>query len=151
MNRFQILTGHHPDPNIPFYKNDRVQYAIETLHNKSGDCDDLVILYSSLLESVGIKTAFIEVRDPEKEQAHVYLIFDSGLSANQGEIITSNEKRYIVRGNEQLKKRIWIPIETTLIGKGFDEAWDSGALSYLEEAVLRNGISEGWVKVIDIN
>ena len=128
----------------------RVQYAKETLHSKSGDCDDLVILYSSLLESVGIKTAFIEVRDPKKEIAHVYLIFESGLTINQGQFISSNEKKYIIRGKEQTKKRIWIPIETTLVGKGFTEAWNTGALTYLEEAVLRNGISEGWVKVIDI-
>ena len=140
-----------PDPNIPFYKNDRVQYAVETLQNKSGDCDDLVILYSSLLESVGIKTAFIEVRDPDKEIAHVYLIFDSGLTPEQGQLISTNEKRYIIRGSERIKKKLWIPVETTLVEKGFNEAWQTGALSYLEEAVLKNGICDGWIRVIDIN
>jgi hypothetical protein len=139
------------DPNIPFYKNDRVQYAQETLHSKSGDCDDLVILYSSLLESVGIKTAFIEVKDPLKEIAHVYLIFDSGLTIHQCNLVSSNEKKFIVRGEVPDQKKIWIPVETTLIAKGFEEAWNAGALSYLQEAILRNGISENWVKIIDVN
>ena len=118
---------------------------------KSGDCDDLVVLYSSLLESVGIKTSFVEVRDPEKELAHVYLIFHSGLTIDQAHLISSNEKKYIIREIDANIKNIWIPIETTLINRGFEEAWDTGALSYLQEAILRNGISEGWVKIIDIN
>ena len=36
------------DPNIPFYKDDYVQYATETKEKGTGDCDDLVILYGSL-------------------------------------------------------------------------------------------------------
>ena len=31
----------------------------QTLEYRAGDCDDLSILYSALLESVGVETAFI--------------------------------------------------------------------------------------------
>jgi len=134
------------DPNIPFYKDDYVQYAPETLEKTTGDCDDLVILYASLLESVGIKTAFVEVKDPEKEIAHLYLIFDSGLTPDNGNLITSNEKLYITRKNS-----IWIPVETTQVQKGFKEAWSSAALSYLQEGTLRNGLANGWVNIIEIH
>jgi outer membrane protein W len=140
-----------PDPNIPVRKNDRVQYAYETLNCKSGDCDDLVVLYSSLLESIGIKTAFVEVNDPQKEIAHVYLMFDSGLPLSQSQYISSNEKKFIIRDRDMGQKKIWIPVETTLITRGFEEAWETAALAYLQEAVLRNGIAEKWVKIIDIN
>ena len=73
-----------PDPNIPFYRDDRVQFPEETIELGSGDCDDLVILYASLLESLGLQTAFVEVCDPEKELAHVYLLFNTGLAPEQG-------------------------------------------------------------------
>lgn len=164
------------DPNIPFYQDDRVQYASETLDLRRGDCDDLVILYSSMLQSLGIKTAFVEVRDPEKSLAHLYLMFDSGLTVDQSHRISSNEKRYIIRetylpgsiladnahgddqsdtnfggGNQRnIKQSVWIPVETTLIKRGFEEAWKAGALQYLQEATVRNGLAEGWVNIIDV-
>lgn len=141
---------YHRDPNIPFYKDDRVQYALETIRIGSGDCDDLVVLYTSLLESLGINTAFIEVKDPKKDIAHLYLMFDSGLHVNQGNLISSNEKRYVIRELSSNQKSIWIPVETTLIESGFEEAWKAGATEYLQEGVLRNGIAEGWVKIFDV-
>jgi hypothetical protein len=138
------------DPNIPYYQDDYVQYASETLEKKSGDCDDLVILYCSLLESVGIKTAFIDVQDPEKEIAHLYMMFDTGLNPASGSAISLNEKKYIVRERSSGKKTIWIPVETTLVDQGFDEAWNHGATSYIQEGTFRSGLAEGWVKVVDV-
>ncbi len=138
-----------PDPNIPFYQDDRVQFATETVDAGSGDCDDLVVLYASLLESVGIKTAFVEVQDPEKELAHLYVLFNTGLSAENGALISDNEKRYIVRESSSGQKMIWIPVETTLLDAGFEKAWTAAAMAYLQEGQLRNGLTEGWVKIID--
>ncbi|MCI0698600.1 transglutaminase-like domain-containing protein [candidate division KSB1 bacterium] len=141
---------YHRDPNIPFYRDDRVQYAGETLKLRHGDCDDLVVLYASLLESAGIKTAFVEVRDPEKEIAHLYLLFDSGVPPSQGDLVSSNEKRYVIRENSRGNGTIWIPVETTLVASGFDEAWKSGALEYLQDGFVRHGLAENWVKIIDV-
>lgn len=138
------------DPNIVFYKDDRVQFARETIQLKSGDCDDLVILYASLLESLGINTAFIEVRDPEKEIAHLYLLFDTSLENDNSFLISSNDKRYVIRGKANGKKSIWIPVETTLIEQGFEEAWKFGATSYYKEGVIRNGLIDGWMRLIDV-
>lgn len=45
------------------------QYPRETLQRKSGDCDDLVILYAAELESVGIRPRFIEMPD------HILMMF----------------------------------------------------------------------------
>ncbi len=108
------------------------------------------MLYASLLGSIGIQTAFVEVRDPEKSLGHVYLIFNTDIEPQLGNAITSNAKRYIVRDNTNDKQSIWIPVETTLLTQGFQHAWDQGALAYLEEAVLRNGIAEGWVSIFDV-
>jgi len=142
---------YHRDPNIPFYKDDRVQFAVETLSIGSGDCDDLVVLYASCLESLGIRTAFVEVRDPDQEIAHLYLLFDAGIPPEEGDKISSNEKRFVVRAGNSRFKTIWLPVETTLIERGFDIAWENGAMTYLEEGILRNGLAEGWVRVIDVN
>lgn len=138
------------DPNIPFYQDDRVQYAFETLQIGSGDCDDLVVLFASCLESLGIRTAFVEVRDPKQVLAHLYLLFDTGLAADQAHQISSNPKRFVIRSGPGRHKTVWIPIETTLVDRGFDQAWETGALAYLEEGILRNGLAEGWVRVIDV-
>jgi len=141
---------YHNDPNIIFYKDDRVQYASETLKLKNGDCDDLVVLFASMLESAGINTAFVEVKDPEQEIAHLYLLFDSDLDPTQGNIISTNEKRYVIREKAVGKQSIWIPIETTLVNIGFDEAWKIGATNYLKEGIIRNGIEEGWMRIIEV-
>ncbi|MBN2010119.1 outer membrane beta-barrel protein [candidate division KSB1 bacterium] len=138
------------DPTIPFYQDDRVQFAEQTMSLGHGDCDDLVVLYASLLSSIGIKTAFVEVRDPSKSLAHVYLMFDTEVEAPNGDQISTNAKRYIVREDKTGKQTIWIPVETTLLDQGFTEAWNSAALSYLEEAVLRNGMGEGWLSIFDV-
>ncbi len=151
---FEALGGmdlqYQRDPNIPFYKDDRVQFAGETLELRHGDCDDLVVLYASLLESQGIQTAFVEVKDPEKDIAHLYLMFDSGLTADQGHLISSNEKRYVIREDARGRRVIWIPVETTLVASGFEDAWKTGALEYLQDGIVRQGLAEEWVKVIDV-
>ena len=139
------------DPNILFDQDDRVQFASTTLSLGTGDCDDLVVLYASLLESIGISTAFIDVRDPETSQGHVYIIFDSEVAPEQGDMISSNEKRSLVRKNREGVFTLWIPVETTMIRSGFEAAWKAGAAQYLEEGVIRHGLDEGWVNIIDIN
>ena len=148
LQRLQIR--YQRDPNIPFYKDDRVQFAAETLSLRGGDCDDLTVLYASLLESLGIHTAFVDVQDPQKPLGHLYLMFDAGLEASQGDLISSNPKRYVVRENQNGRQTLWLPIETTLLAQSFAEAWKAGALEYLQDAVLRNGLTEGWVKVIEV-
>ncbi|MCK5076182.1 MAG: hypothetical protein KAR38_07385, partial [Calditrichia bacterium] len=131
-------------------QDDRVQFADETQKLGTGDCDDLVVLYASLLESLGINTAFIEVQDPEKKIAHLYLMFNTDLSPDEAFKISSNEKKYIIRTGDKNQRSVWIPVETTLIEEGFEKAWEMGATSYLQETVLKAGLAEGWVKVLDV-
>jgi hypothetical protein len=149
-NLTQAGIRYQSDPNIPYYQDDYVQYASETMEKKSGDCDDLVILYCSLLESIGIQTTFVDVQDPEKDIAHLYMMFDSGLSPIEGAAISMNEKKYVIRERSSGKKSIWIPVETTLMQEGFEEAWNNGATTYIEEGVFRSGIAEGWMKIVDV-
>jgi hypothetical protein len=136
----------------PKQSGDYVQYPSETLTMRSGDCDDMTACFASLLSSVGISTAFIDVVPPQSpEKSHIYMMFDSGLDLKFGNRVSENPKRYVVRKNPKGQETIWLPIETTVITKGFDAAWSTGAQEYLEDVEITLGLIKGWVKVVDVN
>ncbi|HEV8538813.1 MAG TPA: hypothetical protein VGR15_07815 [Bacteroidota bacterium] len=127
-----------------------VQYPLETLRLNGGDCDDLSVCYSSLLASMGISTSFVDVVPPDHpEQSHIYMMFNTGIDAAHAYAISDNPKRYVIRKNEHGTETAWIPVETTDMKKGFDEAWMAGAKEYLEDVELNFGIIKGWVKLVD--
>lgn len=135
----------------PMTSKDFVQYPSETLSLHGGDCDDLTVSYASLLMSIGISVALVDVVPPDQpDKAHIYLIFDSGVTPENGDMISSNPKKYIIRKNEKGKETIWIPVETTFVSKGFDEAWVEGAQQYYENAELHSAIERGWLRIIDL-
>lgn len=92
---------------------DFVQFARQTLASKSGDCDDLVALLVGCMESIGISTAYVDI------PGHVFLAFDTGISAN--DIVSKGLKEDKVK---ILWNKVWIPLESTVIGKNsFVESW----------------------------
>jgi hypothetical protein len=136
----------------PMLSADYVQYPSETLALRGGDCDDMTVCFASLLGSIGISTAFIDVVPPgNPDKAHIYLLFDTGLDSRYGASIAENPKRYILRKNRMGQETVWIPIEATVIARGFDEAWTAGAQEYFEEVELGLGLAKGWVQIVDVN
>ena len=153
---FNALHGisYKTDPNIPFASgtNDDIKYPHEMLtrlteqisgDGKSsafGDCDDSTALYCSLLESVGIKTALIQL------PSHVMMAFKLGqISIDQAQQV--NLPYYA-----PINGQVWIPVETTLIKDGFVAAWKAGheeiqgtgvgnSTTTVEEAWEKYGIS----------
>jgi hypothetical protein len=83
---------------------------------RGGDCDDLSILVCSLLESIGIKTAFITI------PGHIYMAFDSGMTKEQAEETLETLNNVIVLDDE-----VWVPLEITLTNEGFYKAHRTGA------------------------
>jgi len=137
--------------NDPRVSKDWVQYPGETLRLRGGDCDDMSVCFASILASVGISSAFIDVVPLQNPgEAHIYMMFDTGLEASKGNLISSNRKRYVIRKNQSGVETVWIPIETTHITKGFEEAWAIGAKEYLEDVELGLGLAKGWVKIVDV-
>lgn len=137
--------------NDPKLSKDWVQYPGETLSLRGGDCDDMTVCFISLLASVGISSAFIDVVPPRSpSDAHIYMMFDTGLEASKANLISKNRKRYVLRKNQMGVETVWIPIETTQITKGFEEAWTAGANEYLEDVELGLGLVKGWVKIVDV-
>lgn len=102
---------------------DTVKYPYEFLEAKIGDCDDCTALFCSMLENLNIPTAILDVNDPE--YGHIYMMFDSGISVQNAGDFFLNEKEYVLWDN-----RIWIPVETTLFGSSFSDAWRNGAEEY---------------------
>ncbi len=98
---------------------DNVYFPRELLYYKTGDCDDHAILLASLLESIGIRSAFILTSD------HIFLIFDTGVPKKNAYLVSLNPKDYIIYDGS-----IWLPIETTLINESFVVAWKTGAEVY---------------------
>lgn len=96
---------------------DYVQYPRETLERKSGDCVDLVAFYATSLESMGIPTLMIEVPD------HLLMMFSTGINAD-ADGYTMDDMYVIHEG------KLWIPVETTVVGKPFIKAWELGASNY---------------------
>lgn len=137
--------------NDPSVNVDKVQYPDETLKLHGGDCDDLVVLYASMLGSVGIDVAFVDVKAMKKtNESHVYILFDSGIEKKYAINLTDNEKKYIVMKNKNGIETIWIPVETTLVRDGFDKAWEIGAEQFFNDFELNLGHARGKARIIHI-
>jgi hypothetical protein len=137
--------------NDPKASKDRVQFPTETLALRGGDCDDMTVCFSSLLASIGMNTAFIDVVPPQRlDDAHIFLMFDTEVPATQSRLISDNPKRYVVRKNERGEETIWIPIETTAITDGFQRAWELGAKEYFDDVEVGLGVVRGWVRLVDV-
>ncbi|MFP4013530.1 MAG: hypothetical protein ACLFVQ_05555, partial [Chitinispirillaceae bacterium] len=114
---------------------DMVQYPAETMKLRSGDCDDLSVLYAALLSSVGIQTAFISYHD------HVLVMFNTGIYRKNRMAISADTSLSVVHNG-----MVWIPVEATAIGKGFCKAWQLAASEF------HQAIREGQrVSIIDLS
>ena len=95
---------------------DYLQFPRQTLSYKAGDCDDLSILYASMLESIGIESAFITV------PGHILTAFVVDGKPEEIERMTARPERYVVHGG-----KVFVPVEATMFAKGFNAAWAEGA------------------------
>ena len=150
---FNAFSGRVVYVNDPKQSSDYVQYPAETLFSlRGGDCDDMTVCYSSLLNSIGISTAFIDVVPPDRPaESHIYLMFDTGMDPRYGSVLSDNPKRLIVRSDATGRETVWLPVETTLVTRGFDEAWQRGAQEYLDDTEVHLGLVKGWVRIVDVH
>ncbi|MCH7827812.1 MAG: transglutaminase domain-containing protein, partial [Bacteroidetes bacterium] len=133
------------DPNAT---SDFVQYPKETINLKGGDCDDLSVCYSAVLESVGIQTALIDYK-PEKGLGHVNILFNTELSPRKARWITDNDSKYFIRKNKKGKDQVWIAIETTSL-TNFMKAWELGTEKFNNEAINNLGLAKSKVEIVDV-
>jgi len=111
------------DPSSPFTRVqnnpmivDSISLARDTLKRITGDCDDLTVLFCSLLETVGIETGFITV------PGHIYAVFNTDAGSRDYKKINPERGMSI-----NVDGKLWVPVEITMIGsENFLTAWRSG-------------------------
>ena len=114
------------DPKTPYedfsknkYSLDYLQFPSQTLTYKAGDCDDLSILYTALLKSVGIEAAFITI------PGHIYAAVSLNMDPEEAKH-TFNSSNDLIFRNENT----WLPVEITMIHEGFLKS--EKAVEYIE-------------------
>ncbi|MEE8440409.1 MAG: tetratricopeptide repeat protein [Spirochaetia bacterium] len=99
---------------------DNVSLPRDMLVRATGDCDDLTVLYNSILESAGVQTAFVTT------PGHIYSAVNTGVSAREYERVHPDRDMTLVY-NDQL----WALIEITLVGRDdLLDAWRTGIREY---------------------
>jgi hypothetical protein len=139
--------SYNPDQTTPFYKIasdtahmrtifDTIKFPTETFQSKLGDCDDVTVLFSSLLEQQNIPTALLDVFDPV--WGHVYMMFDTGLTPDEAMQtgLFADEREFVVWADsaaDNPQVHAWVPVETTMYGHTFMDAWKAGVEEYHEK------------------
>ena len=97
---------------------DTVNLARETLKRGYGDCDDLTVLFASLLETRNVETGFITV------PGHIFPAVNTKAAADAFAELHPDRSMTIPVDGE-----LWIPVEVTLLGRDatFLDAWAKGA------------------------
>ena len=128
------------DPTSPFQEFsekaaavDYLQYPRDTLARKSGDCDDLSILFAAMLEDIGIGTALVDV------PGHVFIMFNTGVAEAEKNTLGFPDSLLVVH-----RGTVWIPVEMTLVGSSFTRAWQKGAEEY------RDWSAKGKVEIVEV-
>lgn len=141
------------DPSSAFTDNvgttavDFLQFPYQTLVYHGGDCDDLTILNCALLEAIGIDTAFITV------PGHIYMAFDSGLSAEEGLSLAENKTKTSKGYYIEYEGKLWVPIEITLSQDTFSLAWTYGAREWTKagENAALIPLKSAWAEYLPIS
>ncbi len=100
---------------------DYLQYPHQTLFYRGGDCDDLSILFAALLESVGVRTAFITI------PGHIYMAFSLSVPEQEAREGIFDPALLISYGGQA-----WVPVEITMVKEGFVKAWRIGAKEWAD-------------------
>ena len=115
---YGLAYSQDPIPVLTPNKNvaDFIQFPRQTLDNRGGKCSDLSVLYASLLEAVGVETAFITT------PAHIFLAVALTLGQDDAERVFGHPADLIIQDG-----KVWLPLEVTLREAGFVSAWERGA------------------------
>ncbi len=104
------------------YRRDQITYPAQFLsrEKRHGDCDDLAVLYASLLQHAGFSTALVSV------PGHLFMMFDTEIDTAQRHTVPLDPGLFVSHTGT-----LWIPVETTMIpDSSFVAAWRTAAQSF---------------------
>ena len=90
--------------------DDTLRFPLQVLEEKGGDSVELSILFSSLLESLGIETSFIHYTDK------MVCAFKPALQIDENSLLLANGE---VKDHNGM---YWVAVDVTDLSKGFSEA-----------------------------
>lgn len=106
-------------PYVSYHTNseflDYVQYPFQTLAFKSGDLDDIGLLYAALLESVGISAAIIPLSDD------FIVAYSLGIDFEAAESLFNSTDSLLDIGGE-----VWMPLSMATLKEGYVNCWNRG-------------------------
>ena len=109
-----------PEPSTPYDSDhldssilDYIQYPYQTMLYKSGDKDDLGVLFMSLLQSVGINSSFIATADD------FIVIFNTEIKAERAGNFFNGQDKFVVLDEEN----VWLPLSMKSLSEGFINSW----------------------------
>lgn len=94
---------------------DYVQYPYQTLTYRSGDKDDIGVLFMSMLESVGIGAAYLPLKDD------FIVAIELGEYTQSLLNLFNNTDNLLV-----VDDKVWLPVSMSVINKDFAESWKVG-------------------------
>ena len=94
---------------------DYVQYPYQTLTYRSGDKDDIGVLFMSMLESVGIGAAYLPLKDD------FIVAIELGEYTQSLLNLFNNTDNLLV-----VDDKVWLPVSMSVINKDFAESWKAG-------------------------
>lgn len=106
------------DPDNPYRPDelDSVQFPAETLARGGGDCDDLAVVYASMLQAAGWSTMLVQT------PGHVFVAVGTQIPPSNAVELTVDPNAVIID-----QQTLWVPVETTQVGKPFLHAWRTAA------------------------
>ncbi|MGH7493579.1 MAG: hypothetical protein ACREOO_14475 [bacterium] len=101
------------------YRRDQITYPAKFLarEKRYGDCDDLAVLYATLLQHAGFSTALVSV------PGHLFMMFDTEVDTAEYRTLPLPPRLFV-----PYQGTLWIPVETTMMAdSSFVAAWQEAA------------------------
>lgn len=102
---------------------DYIQYPAQTMLYKSGDVDDLGILFMALLEAAGIEAGYIPLSND-----FIVLIDMNQAESKIGAMMDGTDRAIII------DEKVWIPVSMSTLKEGFVNSWYNAINELMEGA-----------------
>ncbi|MDR2543384.1 MAG: hypothetical protein LBC80_08065 [Treponema sp.] len=118
-----------------------VQFPSETLLFRSGTSKDIALLFAACLEAVGIRSAFLQIRDEQLEMNdEIFVAVNLRVNQAAAETLFNGLNRILIINDE-----VWLPLSMDVLNDGFMACWAAGVAG--KDRAFNTGASMEFVTV----